>query len=133
MTFGQATTEAVRVAPLHVLILPGVLPPTLNQLMRGKIQDRIRLGKSFRNILIARSLQQRIPIATGKRRVTIEVCYAKGQRSADPDAFYKSIGDSLVKAKLLKGDSRHWVEWGRVDYKRGELQHTTIYLEDIIG
>jgi hypothetical protein len=110
-----------------ILFLP-CQPPTLNQLMRGHIRTRIRLGKQFRAVVAGR---WRGPKATGKRRVSIEIVLGPRQRGADPDAFFKAVGDSLVKCGALKDDTRHGVEWGPVTYSRGPEQGTVIILEDI--
>jgi hypothetical protein len=132
MTTTKATKVKAEVAgDWQVLILDGIQPPTLNQLMRGRIRDRIRLGKAFRAIVIGMARNQGLVPAKGKRRVNICVTLPKGKRAPDPDALYKSVGDSLVKAGLLKGDSYRWVQWGTVEFLRGSELSTSIYLEDL--
>lgn len=130
---GKAKVSAVAAAPgrKQVLVLDGIQPPTLNQLMRGRIRDRIRLGKQFRTAVMLRAREQFLVLALTKRRVSIAITLPKGKRAADPDAFFKAVGDSLVKANLLVGDSHKWVQWGTVDFLRGESLSTCIYLEDI--
>jgi hypothetical protein len=115
----------------QVLVLSGIQPPTLNELTRGKLRDRIRLGKAFRSVVIGMARQHGLVPASGKRRVSIAITLPKGKRAADPDAFYKALGDSLVKANLLVGDSHKWVQWGSVEFLRGSELSTCIYLEDI--
>ncbi len=121
----------------HTFRIPHEQPPTLNSLMRGKIKDRIRLSRDWETAITLACRGSGIPEATTKRRVTITVVLGYRQRGADPDAYFKAVGDGLVRCGRLKGDSRRHVEWMPVQYERGEwngktfVKETRIRLEDL--
>jgi Holliday junction resolvase RusA-like endonuclease len=95
--------------------------------MRGKIRERIRLSKTWR-LIVAHAWSG--TKATGKRRVTITIILGPRQRGADPDAYFKAVGDALVDCGALVDDSRKWVEWMPVRYDRGKNTGCMIELED---
>ncbi len=97
----------------------GVQPPTLNALTRGKIRDRIRLGKSWRNQTLASCLAAGVSPATGKRRVTVIIYLGPRQKGPDPDAYSKAVGDSLFMIGALRDDTRNGVEWGTPEFEPG--------------
>lgn len=102
-------------------------PPTLNQLMRGKLRSRMRLSKTWRCVVAA---YWHGPKATAKRRVRITIVLGYRQRGADPDAFFKATGDALKHCGALVDDSKEWVEWLPVRYEHGREVKTIIELED---
>jgi hypothetical protein len=104
----------------------------VNQLLRG-VRLRIRLKKQDREMIGAYARLAAIPRATGKRRVSLLITLAPGQRAPDPDAFWKSTLDALVQAHVLLGDDRHRCELGSVTFRRGSGRQTTIVLEDLGG
>lgn len=121
---------------IHVLTIHGWIPARLNQILgnrrkgsRLKKRDRIRVANEQRF--------QQIPEATGRRKVTIEITFAKGDRSGDPDAYYKSAHDALKNAKLLKDDTIRWVQIAEPVYlplksrDRTDRRMTRLILEDI--
>lgn len=103
-------------------------PPTLNQLMRGKLQSRMRLSKTWRSVVAALWDGTK---ATSKRRVWITIILGPRQRGADPDAYFKATGDALVACGALVDDSKEWVEWLPVQYGRGKSPRTIIELDDL--
>lgn len=115
--------------PIQALTIPGRMPPTLNQLMRGKIKVRIRLGREWREVVREHAVGMRP--AVGKVRATIYVMLPKAVRAVDPDSLFKALGDSLVSARLLRGDSHLWVEWGKVQFLRCEHLCTVVVLEEV--
>lgn len=115
----------------QVIQIPDYLPPTTNQLMRGKLRVRIRLGKSCRNMIFAYSFSARIVPAEGKRRVTIRIGLGPGRRGGDVDAYHKCVLDCLKHCKAIRDDSRHWCELAPVEYLRSSRDSTTIIVEDI--
>lgn len=72
-----------------------------------------------------------VPKAQGKRIVGMLITLGKGQRACDPDAYWKSPLDALVKTGYLKDDNRQWLELKPVQFNRKELQATTITIEDV--
>ena len=114
------------------LLIPRWHPATINELLRG-VKTRIRLKKVDRNIICTYCFYHRIPVATGQRRVDLLITLGPRQKGADPDAFWKSLNDALVQAKLLVDDSRRWVQLGSVTFERGAERATTITLTDLDG
>jgi hypothetical protein len=115
----------------QVINIPDYLPPTVNELTRGKIRTRIRLGKSCRNMIFAYSFSAGVTPAEGKRRVTIRLSLGPGCRGGDVDAYHKSVLDALKHCKAIRGDTRHWCELAPVEYLRSSRDATTIVVEDI--
>jgi Holliday junction resolvase RusA-like endonuclease len=113
------------------LTVDGWHPARLNQLMHCHWSARGRLKRADRQIVGLYARVARIPPATGKRRVSIEVILAPRQRAADPDAYWKSLLDGLVHAGLLLDDNRQSVELGSVTFRRGKEKATVVVLEDM--
>lgn len=105
-------------------------PPTLNRLMRGTLRARMSLGAAFRAVVVV-ACNGAVPKAAGRRRVSLLVVLGPRQRGADPDAYFKALGDALVSAGAVVDDSRHWIEWGPVTYERGAEPGCVLTLEDI--
>jgi hypothetical protein len=126
----KVPAEAVAPPAAYRLEIPAT-PPSLNRLMRGRIRDRIRLGKSWRFAVHLAFHLSGIPRATGRRRVTLSVTWGPGERSIDPDNLNKCLGDSLKTAGAIRGDSYRWVTWGEAVYRRGPTARTVVVLEDV--
>jgi hypothetical protein len=89
------------------------------------------MKKADRNMVGGYCLVGRVPAADGKRRVSLEITLAPGQRACDPDSQLKSLLDSLVAAGVLKNDSHLWCECAPVTFARGPKRSTKITLEDL--
>src|SRR5262245_1377474 len=103
---------------VHQLVIPQFVPTPLNQLMRGRRRDRIRLAKGDRELVGYYARLSGIPPATGKRRVSVEATMPG--RRPDPDAILKSLLDALVAAELLRSDSSRWCQLGDVTIELGD-------------
>lgn len=112
--------------PIRITI-PAWNPTPLNKLMQGHWRA-YGMKKRDRRIIAEASIG--LPKAKEKRRVTLIIGLAKGQRKCDPDAYWKTTLDALVNCEMLAGDSDNWVELNPVKYERGTFQ-TTIVLEVI--
>ncbi len=66
-----------------------------------------------------------------RRQVSLEITLKPRQRGGDPDAYWKSLLDALVHAKLLRQDSHKWCQLGEITFERGSYESTTIRLEDV--
>ena len=108
-------------------------PATVNELLRS-VRTRIRRKKLDREVIMAYTWQQKIPKAQGKRRLSLHIVMGKGQRGADPDAYFKSLNDACVCSGLLVDDSRRYVELTPVTFSR-DWQHwgTVLTVEDRHG
>jgi hypothetical protein len=117
----------------HRLYIRGWHPRKLNELI-GRHPMAIHRLKQIDYAWIACQcdLQKipRVPPGT-KRRVHLVIHLAKGQRAGDPDAYFKVLGDALVKCGRLRDDNRQWVEWDPVEFARGGEKATTIELYDL--
>ena len=118
--------------PVYSLTIPNWIPARLNQ-MKGHWSRGAALKKIDREMIAGYALQarDRIPQATSKRRVSLTITLANGERAGDPDAYFKSVNDALVHAGLLKNDSHLWVVLGDVVFERGAERATTIILQDL--
>lgn len=121
---------------IHVMTIHGWVPARINQILGNrrkgsalKRRDRYRIANEQRF--------RPIPEATGRRRVTIEITWARGDRPGDPDAYQKSVHDALKKAKLIKDDTIAWVQLTEPVYlplnprDRTDKRMTRIILEDV--
>lgn len=115
----------------HTLRIVGWRPARLNELLvqhwasagRRKTADALRLLIECQN--------QKIPLATGRRRVTLLWRLEKGERTPDADGLWKSLLDGLVHAGRLKDDNPKWCETAPVTYERGEVKGIEVVLEDL--
>jgi Holliday junction resolvase RusA-like endonuclease len=116
---------------IHELTIPGWHPVRLNQLLHVHYLKRARMKKADRMMVAFYARHFKIPPATGKRRVSLQITLAPRQRAGDPDAYWKSLLDALVHAELLLDDNRQGVETGPVTFARGVCKVTTIILEEL--
>jgi hypothetical protein len=115
---------------IHTITIPDWLPPTLNQIMRGKLRTRMQLCRQCHKTIRSYGLAQKIPRATAKRRLTIKLTFGPGKRMCDPDSPLKAVADALVRAGLLRGDRYNDVEHMPVVFNRGPKSATILVLED---
>lgn len=110
-------------------------PATVNELTkRGNHFSAARRKKSDREaVALAAENSGLVPLATTRRRVSVEVTLAGRMRRVDPDAIWKSLLDALVAAQLLVDDSASWVELGEFTQVPGPRKATKIILEDMEG
>jgi hypothetical protein len=94
---------------IHTLDIPRWRPALLNELMRS-VKSKIRLKKLDREMVWGSALEQKIPKATGKRRVSLHVTLGKGMREFDYDAPWKSLNDAMKHAGLIVDDSCQYLE-----------------------
>jgi hypothetical protein len=120
---GEITTYSV--------FIPNWRPASLNELMGGSVRNKIRRKKADRKIITFYCC--RLPKATAKRHVSLHIVLTGRQQEADPDAYYKSLLDGLVKCGMLVDDKGEYCSYGMPTYSRGtkEQAGTHITLEDI--
>jgi len=112
----------------YIIHIPNWHPTKLNKLMgNGFAASRKKAG----DMCMISAYCQKVPKATGKRRVDMTITLGKGQRGGDPDAYFKSTNDALVRLGLLKDDNRQWLQLEPIMYERAERPATTIVLRDI--
>lgn len=114
----------------QTLTIHGWLPTRLNQLI-GHRRKAGALKKRDRIAIAVAARFQGIERAAGPRKVGIELTFGKGDRSGDPDAYYKSTLDALVYAGLLTGDTYKRVQFTQPVFRRGPKRMTVITLEDV--
>jgi hypothetical protein len=117
--------------PWIELHIPRWHPATLNKLVRN-YQQASRL-KGLDRQMIAVHYMPYPACGETKRRVTLTITLQPGKRAPDPDAYWKSTLDGLVKCGALKNDSHKWVMLAPVIYVRGTDTDwgTDIVLEDM--
>lgn len=115
----------------YSVTIPNWHPTTLNALLGKHWGKRGKMKRGDFDIIHYYFLN--CPRATQKRRITLKIGLGKKQRGGDPDAYFKSLNDGLVKDGLLKNDSKEWVELAPVEYYRTKdgKPETIIILEDI--
>lgn len=113
----------------YTIHIPHWHPVRLNQLLNCHWGWAHSLKTANTQMIGVYAHQAKVPKATGRRSVKMLITMGKGQRTGDPDAYYKTTHDSLVNLGLLKNDNHVWLELTPVEFKRGEMA-TTITLRD---
>lgn len=106
-------------------------PYRLNQLIGRNPYVKGKLRKIDDNMVGFYALQNRLPLATGRRRVDLHITLDPYGKQGDEDNWWKSIKDALKNAKLLIDDSRKWCEQGGLTFERGPERATLITLTDL--
>ncbi len=115
----------------HRLEIAAWRPFTDNQLINCHWRTKHKRKDSDKEFVACYAHLQRIPKATGKRRVSLEIVLVGRQKETDPWAYLKSLNDSLVSCGLLVDDTARYVEFGGTVYSRGKEAMTTIILSDL--
>ena len=110
--------------------IPHWHPTPLNRLLKTHWAVANRYKSMDRDIIQSYANVYGMKPATGHRTVRLTIHMRPKQRAADPDAYWKSLLDALVHAKLLVDDSRTHCTLGGVEFLRGAEVATTIELED---
>ena len=100
------------------LVIPGPMP-SLNQLIGGKVRDRIRLKRQWKDVVTAHAA--RLPAIIGPVRMRYDFFEFRGGRGRDPlnilAGAAKIIEDALVSIGVLPYDNReviHGIEMGPI-------------------
>src|SRR5579862_9569380 len=72
------------------IVVPNWHPARLNQWDGRHWSVRAKLKKEDRTLVTIYARHYEIPTADRRRRVSLHIVMAKGQRRCDPDAFWKS-------------------------------------------
>lgn len=114
----------------HTLKIPNWRPTPLNQLL-GHWARAHKRKRYDRDVVYCHAMNQHIPTAVGKRRVSLLVTLGPRVRACDPDSYWKTILDGLVCAGLLVDDRRQMCELGGIEFDRGEENGVVVVLEDV--
>ncbi len=115
----------------YTLTIANWNPPTLNATLGRHWRKAHKAKVDTANLLAAEALNQGVPKATGKRRVSLRVSgWARGGRLPDGDSMDKCFLDAAVRSGLLTDDDAKGLD-GRmtVVIERGP-KFTEITLED---
>lgn len=150
-------SQDLPVSTSHRIVIPNFVPTPLNRLLGAHWAEAARMKKADRDVIAAHAGEQNVPkvtivrsdkprkTGTGKptvgrmkkgtgprRRVSIIVTLAKGERRFDNDALQKVVWDALVATGYLVNDSPVWCEsGGDPEWRRGDRRETVIELEDL--
>jgi hypothetical protein len=105
------------------------IPTPLNELMGRHWGVAARLKADDAAEIRIAMVNQHIPVAQTKLRLSVLIVLPKGKRAVDPDSIQKSLCDALVQAGALKNDSHLWVEHQPVQFARGQRLTTYVTLE----
>ena len=115
----------------YTLVIPRYLVPTTNQLFRGTLRRRMRLGRECRELVAGYFAGSGIPRAEGRRRVSLRLTLGPRNRPRDVDSSWKAALDACVRCGALVDDSPAWCELGTFEAVRGPEPATAIVLEDL--
>jgi hypothetical protein len=123
---------------VYRIVIPNWHPRRLNE-YRGRHWSAEHRAKNEAEamvraygLLAAHPWAERVPPATGRRRVALTIVLSPRQRPADRDAYDKVVLDALVRCGLLLDDSPRGLD-GRVAVRFlvGVKRETWIELEDV--
>ena len=117
---------------IHTITITNYRPPRTNELYRGRFCKRMAQERECAQFIA--HYGRDLPKATGKRRVSLSVTLARRQRLPDADEqSLKAVLDGLVRAELLRGDSRQWCECRPTEFVLSQQPRpqTVITLEDV--
>ena len=120
---GDPTRFVVRIEGWH--------PTTLNVLVNSHYMEANRRKTADADLVAFECYRAGVTKAVGRRRVRLAVILAKGQRSPDPDAFHKSLHDSLVRCGALVDDNAKWLDMTTPTFERSDTKASRIVIEDI--
>lgn len=106
-------------------------PVLSNRLLRLHWAARSSRMRQDAGALAIYALNQGVPKARGKRRVSLTVLYSHEGNRPDPDAMWKVTLDCLSRAHLLLDDNPDACELGSVTYERAPRKGLVITLEDV--
>ncbi len=115
------------------LWIPAWHPTPLNKIVGAHWAKGAKL-KSLDLEIIGHAVRQTGLLSSEQpRRVSLHIILRPGQRSCDPDAYWKSTLDALVLAGMLRGDTPRFCTLGPVWYSRSLGDHwgTMILLEEL--
>lgn len=116
----------------YEITIPDWRPTLLNTLTkRGNYYTAARLKSSDAMTIWVHGFEARVPEAKTRRRVGLNIILGPRVRKADPDAYWKSLLDGMVVARLLIDDTDDWVVTTKPIQSRGERTQTTIIIEDL--
>ena len=114
----------------HEITIDGWHPARLNQWDGRHWAVRSKAKAVDRDVIALACRTTGVPVATGKRRVSLGIILGPRQRGGDPDAYWKSLLDALKHAGSILDDRKECLELGPVTYSRGPRKATVITLED---
>ena len=115
----------------YVLEISGFHPTLLNAMLRKHWRVVSRLKNADTQRIVVECRTQRIPKATGKRRVILTWVMAPRNKPIDADAPWKNLLDGLVAAGALKDDTLEWCELVGPILERGAVKGIRVELEDV--
>lgn len=115
----------------YTLVIAGWRPHRLNEFtsQHWSVRRNAKAADALR--LLVECQNQKIPLALGKRRVTLLWKLEKGERTPDADGLWKSLLDGLVHAGRLRDDNPKWCETAPVVYGRGAVKGIEVTFEDL--
>ncbi len=111
--------------------IPGWIPPSVNRLIGQHWGKATRHKRVAYAAIDAMAFRAGVPLAQGRRRVSVTVTVNGRGRLPDGDNMLKCLLDGLVKCGALRDDGPAWMQLGEVTVQRGETRGTVITLEDI--
>lgn len=117
----------------YQVFIPNWRPINLNAMFAKHWSKRNKAKKEDAKTIFAAIHEAKIPKATSKRHVGLHIALTGSQKEADPDAYWKSLLDGLVKCGALIDDSDTYCSFGMPTYERGTAEQagTRITLTDI--
>lgn len=110
----------------YILHIPNWHPTPINKLLNNHWAKAAILKREDCKMIGAYAHKRKIPKALGKRSVGLHITLGKGQRACDPDAYWKTTLDALVRLGYLTDDNRQGVELMPVEFKRGKMASTIV-------
>ena len=115
----------------YVIRLNNWHPTKLNELMNAHWAVRKRKKDFDANCIAFGVAAADVPKAECPRKVKLEIVLGPGERGGDPDCYWKSLLDGLVRCGALVDDSKTWCIPDSVVFLRGPRRSTVVILENL--
>ena len=111
------------------LYVEGWTPPSLNMILSMHWSARAKVKKNVAKLITGVCLESGVTIASGRRRVSLEIGYRLDKHEPDDDNSWKFILDCLVLCGALTDDNSQGVIRGTFTPVK-KFRYTRVILED---
>lgn len=115
----------------YTVTIPNWTPPSVNRLLNVHWATGSRIKAGASQMIAAYCTYAKVPLADGKRRVSMHITKSGRGRLPDSDNLAKITFDALKTTGYIVDDSQKWLEYEPPVIVRGDKTQTVITLEDM--
>jgi hypothetical protein len=106
-------------------------PTSVNKLLGRHHMSRHKIKQGDMQMIGVYFYNAKVPKATGRRHVAMDIYKSGGGRAPDPDNLFKSVLDALVKLGYLLDDSSKYLTSSWPEIYRAKQKKTVITITDL--